>query len=172
VASLEGIARQTRGLVEGDTNLLSDAVAVLEDSPRPLLLGGALLDLGGTLLDRGERDAARPHLQRASSVFDEQGAPLLSARSDALLAATGDPGTAPRTRARRPEHGWAALTPAERRVTALISAGLSNQGAARQLDISGNTVATHLRSVFAKLDVASRVQLANRWHEHESSRQS
>jgi DNA-binding CsgD family transcriptional regulator len=172
VASLEGIAQQTRGLVEGDAALLRDAVAVLEDSPRPLLLGGALLDLGGALLDRGERDAARPHLQRASAIFDDHGAVLLSARSDALLTASGDPRATPRTRSRRPEHGWDALTPAERRVTALISGGLSNQRAARQLDISANTVATHLRSVFAKLEVTSRVQLANRWHEHQSSRQS
>jgi DNA-binding CsgD family transcriptional regulator len=172
VASLEGIARQTRGLVEGDAALLRDAVAVLEDSPRPLLLGGALLDLGSALLDRGEGDAARPHLRRASGVFDEQGAVLLAARSDALLVGSGGPRATPATRVRRPEHGWAALTPAELRVAALISAGLSNQGAARRLDVSANTVATHLRSVFAKLDVASRVQLANRWHEHESSRQS
>ena len=137
-----------------------------------MLLGGALLDLGGALVDRGERDAAQPHLQRASGIFDGHGAVLLSARSDALLTASGDPRVTPRTRARRPEHGWDALTPAEQRVTALISNGLSNQRAARQLDISANTVATHLRSVFAKLDVASRVQLANRWHEHESSRQT
>jgi len=40
----------------------------------------------------------------------------------------------------------------------------SVRGAARALGISSNTVATHLRSIFAKLDIQSRVQLANAWH--------
>ena len=70
--------------------------------------------------------------------------------------------------ARRPDKGWAALTAAELAVAESISAGHTNRGAARALGISANTVATHLRSVFAKLDVRSRVQLANAWHAQQS----
>ncbi|MHA5052876.1 response regulator transcription factor [Streptomyces sp. SD15] len=60
----------------------------------------------------------------------------------------------------RPDTGWTALTEAERRVALLIADGHSNRSAA-ELGVSVNTVGTHLRAVFAKLDVQSRVQLAN-----------
>ncbi len=57
--------------------------------------------------------------------------------------------------------GLAALTDTEMRVARLISEGHTNKSAAAQLNVSVNTVGTHLRSVFAKLHVRSRVQLAN-----------
>jgi DNA-binding CsgD family transcriptional regulator len=60
-----------------------------------------------------------------------------------------------------PATGWASLTDAERRVATLISAGYTNKSAAFALGVSINTVGTHLRAVFAKLGVQSRVQLAN-----------
>jgi len=59
----------------------------------------------------------------------------------------------------RPVKGWAALTDAEVRVARLVGAGHTNKSAAAQLHVSANTVGTHLRSVFTKLDVSSRVQL-------------
>ena len=43
----------------------------------------------------------------------------------------------------------------------LVTAGHSNRSAATELGVSVNTVGTHLRSVFAKLGVQSRVQMAN-----------
>jgi DNA-binding CsgD family transcriptional regulator len=61
------------------------------------------------------------------------------------------------------------LSEAERKVGQLISAGQTNQAAARTLGLSPNTVGTHLRSIFAKLDVRSRVQLANAWNEHTAT---
>jgi hypothetical protein len=39
--------------------------------------------------------------------------------------------------------------------------GIGNKSAAAQLGVSANTVGTHLRSVFAKLGMRSRVQLTN-----------
>jgi DNA-binding CsgD family transcriptional regulator len=58
------------------------------------------------------------------------------------------------------------LTPTELRVVDLISAGHSNRSAAVELGVSPNTINTHLRSVFRKLDVKSRVQLTNAYREH------
>jgi DNA-binding CsgD family transcriptional regulator len=55
----------------------------------------------------------------------------------------------------------ASLTEAERRVAYLIASGHTNKSTAKSLGISINTVGTHLRSVYAKLRVQSRVQLAN-----------
>ena len=44
-------------------------------------------------------------------------------------------------------------------MTRLIAEGHSNRTAADALFVSVNTISTHLRSVFTKLDVNSRVQL-------------
>jgi DNA-binding CsgD family transcriptional regulator len=52
-----------------------------------------------------------------------------------------------------------ALTPAERRVAELVCAGNSNSVVARELFVSVNTVGSHLRSIYAKLQVNSRVAL-------------
>ena len=43
----------------------------------------------------------------------------------------------------------------------LVSEGHTNQSAASALGVSIHTVNTHLRAVFRKMDVQSRVQLAN-----------
>ncbi|MEV7098006.1 helix-turn-helix transcriptional regulator [Amycolatopsis sp. NPDC051045] len=51
------------------------------------------------------------------------------------------------------------LTPPERDVAALVSEGLTNQQVARRLHRSPHTVNYHLRNIFRKLDVRSRVEL-------------
>jgi DNA-binding CsgD family transcriptional regulator len=53
------------------------------------------------------------------------------------------------------------LTEAEQRVAALIAGGHTNKSAAKTLGVSVNTVGTQLRSIFTKLGIQSRVQLAN-----------
>ncbi|HMR48569.1 MAG TPA: LuxR C-terminal-related transcriptional regulator [Arachnia sp.] len=56
--------------------------------------------------------------------------------------------------------GWDSLTPAEREVVALVSQGMTNPQIGERLLMSRETVKTHLRHVFAKLDVHSRAHLA------------
>jgi DNA-binding NarL/FixJ family response regulator len=51
----------------------------------------------------------------------------------------------------------------------LVAQGLSNRQVASQVFLSVHTVAFHLRHVFWKLDVSSRVQLARLAAEHASS---
>jgi len=51
---------------------------------------------------------------------------------------------------------------------ALIGAGHTNRSAASELGVSINTVGTHLRAVFAKLGIQSRVQLANLLHKQSA----
>lgn len=55
---------------------------------------------------------------------------------------------------------WSNLTPAERRVIALVSEGLTNINIAERLSVSPRTVQRHLYSVFRKLGVSSRTGLA------------
>jgi DNA-binding CsgD family transcriptional regulator len=56
--------------------------------------------------------------------------------------------------------GWARLTDAERAVADLVAAGYTNREAATRLFISPHTVDYHLRHIFRKLDIDSRIQLA------------
>jgi DNA-binding CsgD family transcriptional regulator len=61
---------------------------------------------------------------------------------------------------KRPNSGWASLTPAERDVVRLVSEGLANNDIATRLFVSPRTVQTHLTHVYTKLGLSSRVQLA------------
>ena len=67
---------------------------------------------------------------------------------------------------RRPTAGWASLTDIEQAAARLVAEGLTNQQIADQLFISTHTVAFHLRQVFRKLDISSRVDLARIALEH------
>jgi DNA-binding CsgD family transcriptional regulator len=55
---------------------------------------------------------------------------------------------------------WATLTDTERKVAEVIAQGLTNAEAAARLFMSPHTVDTHLRHIYQKLDINSRVQLA------------
>lgn len=52
------------------------------------------------------------------------------------------------------------LTPAEQEVSKLIVEGASNPEIAGYLGISRHTVESHLKHIFVKLGIGSRVQLA------------
>lgn len=59
-----------------------------------------------------------------------------------------------------PRFGWESLTAAELRVAEAVGAGLTNAQTARRLFVSPYTVDYHLRQIFLKLGISSRVQLA------------
>ncbi|UUO01358.1 LuxR C-terminal-related transcriptional regulator [Mycolicibacterium novocastrense] len=67
---------------------------------------------------------------------------------------------------KRPSCGWAALTPTELQVAGLVQEGLSNKDIASRLFVSPRTVQSHLRHIYDKLDVRSRVQLAQEAGRH------
>jgi ATP/maltotriose-dependent transcriptional regulator MalT len=54
------------------------------------------------------------------------------------------------------------LSSRERDVMRLVGSGLSNRDVGNALFISEETVKTHLRRIFEKLDVSSRTQAINR----------
>ena len=60
----------------------------------------------------------------------------------------------------RPVSGWASLTDAERRVAVTVAEGPTNLEAAALLHLSRHTVDFHLRQIFRKLNLDSRVELA------------
>ena len=68
------------------------------------------------------------------------------------------------TRARgerdRPRFGWESLTPTERQVVDLIRGGATNAVVADRLLMGRETVKSHLSSIYRKLGVANRTELA------------
>ena len=161
VASFEGVALQVRGYVTGDREALGAAVELLRRSPRAFMLAQALSDHGSALLRAGRRREAVSRLEEAWTIFEGLRASTAAAQVQELLDASGAPMRSRSRTAARPVTGWGALTDAEARVARLIGAGHTNRSAAEALGVSMNTVSTHVRSVFLKMDVRSRVQLLN-----------
>jgi DNA-binding CsgD family transcriptional regulator len=56
-------------------------------------------------------------------------------------------------------HGWALLTDAELRVVSCVAAGKNNRSVAEELYVSRHTVDAHLKHIYSKLDIHSRVEL-------------
>jgi transcriptional regulator of acetoin/glycerol metabolism len=59
-----------------------------------------------------------------------------------------------------PIMGWASLTQTERKVAEIIAEGVTNREAAARLYLSPHTIDYHLRQIFRKLAISSRVELA------------
>jgi DNA-binding CsgD family transcriptional regulator len=59
-----------------------------------------------------------------------------------------------------PIMGWASLTETERKVAEIIAEGVTNREAAARLYLSPHTIDYHLRQIFRKLGISSRVELA------------
>ena len=57
-------------------------------------------------------------------------------------------------------YGQEELTPSERKILQLIVAGKANKEIAYDLNVSENTVKTHIKNVFEKLDVSDRTSAA------------
>jgi DNA-binding CsgD family transcriptional regulator len=128
-----------------------------------------LKDLGATLLNQRQTAAGAAALLEASELYQSVGASANVRAVANLLRGQGIRGVRIPHAAPRAKTGWAALTPTELRVIELISAGHSNRSAAGELEVSPNTINTHLRAVFRKLDVKSRVQLTIAFREHSAS---
>lgn len=166
VASFEGVALNTRGRSTADLDMIGQSADVLARSPRPLLRAVGADTYGRALLAAGDRTAGLEQLDRAWDDYHLMGAWAWSAEIQRTMRQAGTHRAKWSTGQPRPATGWAALSDAERRVAALIGSGHTNKTAAAQLGVSVNTVATHLRSLFTKLGIQSRVQLANELHKH------
>jgi DNA-binding CsgD family transcriptional regulator/tetratricopeptide (TPR) repeat protein len=164
VATFEAIAQGLRGLLDRDLAWLAQAADTVTRSPRPLVRAGVFEDYGRALLAAGDLTGGGDRLDQAWALYDEAGAHGCRAAVQQAMRAAGIRRSWWTSGQSRPTDGWASLTEAEIRVARLIADGHTNKSAAAQLGVSANTVGTHLRSVFAKLDVRSRVQLTNLLH--------
>ncbi len=157
VGSLAAAAAHARGVLVGDLALLEFAVS---RHPHTWARASAAEDAGAMLLARRAAGAARGFLDRALDEYERAGAVRDAARLRARLRDTGIRRQHGR-RLQRPIEGWDSLTDTERRVAGLVAEGLTNRETGRRLFVSHHTVDFHLRHIFRKLAITSRVELAS-----------
>jgi len=165
VRSIVAAAHHARGVLDRDREELAEAVTLYEGGPRPLAFASALEDLGIVTVDNGDSDEAVEVFGRALEEYARVGAAWDAGRLRGRLRTLGV-----RRRlvaAQRPGRGWAAMTDSELAVARLVAEGLTNREVAERLFISVHTVSGHLRHVFTKLDVNSRVELTRVASIHE-----
>ena len=164
VASIAAAAAHVCGLLEPGHANLREAVDLFERTPRRLELATAVEDLG-VELSATDRDAAVDALGRALALYTELGATWDARRVRSRLRELG---VRRRLVAAEPEtSGWGALTASELTVARLVADGLTNREVADRLFVSPHTVNSHLRHVFSKLGITSRVELARVARDYE-----
>jgi DNA-binding CsgD family transcriptional regulator len=152
-----GISLRVLGLVQGGPAgeaLLREAVAVLEGSQAQVELARALVELGAALRRGNRRGEARVPLRRGLELAYRAGATGLVRQAQDELAVMG-------ARSRKLVlTGVDALTASERRVARMAAEGMSNKELAQALFVTVKAVEVHLSSVYRKLQISSRGQLA------------
>jgi DNA-binding CsgD family transcriptional regulator len=159
VPTVRSLALRCQGLASGEVEPVIEAVALARRAPLLVEHAGACEDAARLLAQGERRDEAAALLAEALDRYEQASADAWAGRVRAQLRALGVR-PAPRGPRHRPAGGWESLTATERAVSLLVAEGLTNGAVARRLYISPHTVNTHLRHVFAKLDVSNRVALA------------
>ncbi|MCW2611867.1 MAG: hypothetical protein JWM15_3113, partial [Cryptosporangiaceae bacterium] len=140
-----------RGLLAGEPALLRQAVRGATD-------GWARASAAEDLADLLTGPEAIDMLDAALDGYDRNGSVRDAARVRRRLRRKGV-----RHRhwsyAERPVTGWDSLTETECSVSVLVAQGRTNREIAGQMYVSAHTVAYHVRQVFRKLGVHSRVEL-------------
>lgn len=150
-------AERSMGLVAADDAFdIPFASALISHGATPDLFEEARTRLAyGARLRRARRRLeAREQLRLAIEQFDQLGATLWSEAARAELAATGE------TARRRTPGTINQLTPQELQIAAMLGAGRTTRETAAAVYLSPKTVEYHLRSVYRKLGINSRGDLA------------
>jgi DNA-binding NarL/FixJ family response regulator len=156
-AAVIGVARSAVLLARGRPEPAVAIAAAAHEAAAgaPLMRARARLAEGRALAAQGERNAALEALRDAERALDGFGALRLRDIAVRELRALGHRVLRP---ARDPAGG--PLTAREREIAELIAAGRTNREVAEQLVLSTRTIEAHLRNIYGKLGVRSRVDLA------------
>jgi DNA-binding NarL/FixJ family response regulator len=149
-ARVEALAAGAAGDLDAAADHARAAVAAHGQSPLRPELARSLLVLGQVERRRKARRQSRDALRRAHELAAETGHQPLLAQIEREL---------PRVAA---ERSGSLLTATERRVAELIAGGGTNRDAAAALFVSVRTVETHVASIYRKLGVRTRAELARR----------
>ncbi len=142
------------GDVAAATRSFEAAIELLREVDLPLARAEALLAYGAFTRRRVGPVDARAPLHEALDLAEAAGAAHFTAAAHAELRLAG--GRRSRTRGDRDR-----LTAAELRVAREAARGRTNREIARRLNLSPNTVRTHLKRIYPKLGVNSRQELAD-----------
>jgi DNA-binding NarL/FixJ family response regulator len=69
----------------------------------------------------------------------------------------------------RPQLGWRSLRSSELGIAEMVAEGLTNREIAARIFVSRHTVDFHLRQIFRKLSISSRIELARLVLEHTAA---
>ena len=154
--ALTAAAAQCQGLLAHDPAQLADAAAQHTDA---WAQASAAEDLAVLLAGQASKDQAVTRLHEAMAGYQRAAASADMARIRGRLRRLGVRRRYWTVSADRPLTGWESLTDAERATAQLAAQGLNNRQIGGRLYISRHTVAFHLRQIFRKLQISSRVQL-------------
>ena len=160
--SAAGAALRCRALVESDPALMWRAIDGYEQGPRALETAATRED-AALLVDETE---AVEQLLAALEAYEAAGATADATRVRASLRRRGVR-LGVRGARQRPATGWDSLTPTEQRVAALAAEGLTSRQIGDRLYVSTFTVGSHLRHIYQKLGINSRLQLAAEARHHD-----
>ncbi len=156
---VRGRERRARGLADRDAGALRASVEAFDRLGHRFETALVRAELAELLLAHGRADDASGLFDESLAGFDAIGAAPDADRVRARLARLApskDRVPAPR----RAVSGWDALTPTELEVVDEVCGGRSNPQVAERLGISRRTVEAHLRSIYSKLGVSTRLALA------------
>ena len=159
-----GRAAAAVALHRGDPSAAADEALAAADAAESV---GATIEAatarelaGQSLAEAGEVERGVHELQQAVAAFERCGAPRRAAAIERRLAGLGHRRRHRRTRPGTGATDLASLTGREREVAHLIADGKTNAEIAAALFLSVKTIETHIRNIFHKLTVSSRVQVA------------
>jgi DNA-binding CsgD family transcriptional regulator len=130
-----------------------ECLAAHEKLPWPFVHARTELAYGGFLRRARRKVEARTQLRAALERFEALGAAPWADRAAGELRATGE------TARKRDASTIDQLTPQELQIARLVAEGARNRDIAGRLFLSPKTVEYHLRKIFQKLDIGSRVDL-------------
>jgi DNA-binding CsgD family transcriptional regulator len=148
-----------QGLLKSDPVPLRDAVAHYRTVGPAVELPAAVEDLAAVLAKRGQHEEARAALNEAVSLYESLNARWDIRRADSRLRPYGIRRGVRGPRGPRAASGWAALTPTEVKIAALVARGDSTSEIARGMFLSRRTVQTYISRILAKLGAKSRVEI-------------
>jgi DNA-binding CsgD family transcriptional regulator len=148
-----------QGLLSSDPVPLRDAVVHYRTVGPAAELPAAVEDLAAVLAERGDREEARAALNEAVTLYENLNARWDIRRAESRLRRYDIRRGVRGPRGPRPAAGWAALTPTEVKIAALVARGDSTSEIARGMFLSRRTVQTYISHILAKLGAKSRVEI-------------
>jgi DNA-binding NarL/FixJ family response regulator len=134
--------------------LFGAALELYSAASRPFERARTELAFGELLRRARRRREARGHVRAALEVFEALGARLWAERARGELRASGE------SARRRDPSTLDELTAQERQIAHRVAEGNTNRDIAAQLFLSPRTIDFHLRNIFRKLEISSRMELA------------